>query len=175
MTEIDNDNHSYCVDLVRSLKRDNFLHSLFVPTEQRNDLLALYALDAELAHVHVSVTEEVNAHIRYAWWQESLDDIFSGKPARKHPVLETLAPLITKKHLNHDTLVALVGSYRNRYPEMPNTGDQVDAMAGALLHTISPESIKGWQKAGATIDKHRTRYGKHMNLWLNLKLLWVGK
>jgi len=175
MTDIDNDNHSYCFDLVRALRRDNFLHSLFVPAEQRENLLALYALDAELAHVHASVTEEVNAHIRYAWWQESLDDIYNGRPSRKHPVLESLAPLIQEKHLSHDTLVALVNSYRSCYPEMPHANDQLDAMAGALLHSIAPEFVKGWEKAGVIIDKHRTRYGKHMNTWLSLKLMWLGR
>ena len=117
----------------------------------------------------------MNAHIRYAWWQESLDDIHNGKPARKHPVLEALTPLIQQKHLSHDTLMALVNSYRSRYPEMPHAHEQVDAMAGALLHSISPESIEGWQKAGVIIDKHRTRYGKHFNSWLNLKLIWIGR
>ena len=63
----------YCADLVRRLDYDRFLMSLFVPQTERPALLAVCALNAELAQVRSLVSEEMIGHIRLAWWQEALE------------------------------------------------------------------------------------------------------
>lgn len=165
---------SYESELVRSLNRDHFLLSLFVPEPHRQQLLALYAFDAELAHVRSAVTEEINGHIRFAWWQESLDGIANGKPPRAHPVITSLTPMLNQKLLSREALLGLVETYRSAFPDKPETSALVHDEAAKLLQKICPDAVMGWKRAKALIDSHRSKYGRKMNLWLLLKLNWLG-
>src|SRR5579864_8087467 len=103
---------SYCAQEVYRHDRDRFLLSLFVPTVRRETLLALYALNVELARVHAAISEEMIGHIRYAWWQEALEALYAGGRISGHPVLEALAPAIHGGHIPSEALMPLVESYR---------------------------------------------------------------
>src|SRR5690349_9388890 len=85
---------SYSARLVREHDRDAFLRCLFVPPPQREALLALYALNIELAQVKEKTREEMIGHIRLSWWQENIEALYEGKPPNGQPVLDALAPLI---------------------------------------------------------------------------------
>jgi len=164
------DNEIYCFDLVKALNRDRFLLSLFVPEPQRSSIIALYAFDAELRHVHSAVTEELNAHIRYAWWQETLDDIKNGKTPRAHPVIYALANLIGQGLVTHASLITLVENYRGVYPDKPSDLKFLDDIAFNLLQATRPETCAAWSKAKLAIAAHREKYGNRMNNWLLIKL-----
>jgi hypothetical protein len=160
---------SYSGDLVREHAPDLFLLSLFVPGQAREALLALYALEVELAHVHHAVREEALGHIRYAWWEESVQAIGSGLPAREHPVLMALKPELIPYAL------PLVDSYRKHYPEYPpDHAAFVGKISRELIQSLYPSAQAGWQEAKNIIDTHRKQYGDKANLRLNLKLIWAG-
>jgi phytoene/squalene synthetase len=155
--------NSYLLQMVRNHRRDRFLRSLFLPHDLREKVLAIYALDAELAHVRAHVSEEMLGHIRYAWWEESLVAINEGKKPREHPVLIAIAE-------HKIDALALAQKHRATYPE-PLAEDIAGAMAEKL---VPQESQAAWNKAGNIIEKHRERFGAKKNGWLAFKLLLAG-
>jgi phytoene synthase len=70
--------------LVRRVDEDRWLASRFADAEQRARLMALYALNYEIARIAESVREAPLADIRYAWWREALA---SSRADHAHPVL----------------------------------------------------------------------------------------
>lgn len=66
---------------------------LLAPSDKRRGLLALLALNAELARVSALVHEPMIGEIRLAWWRESLAGL-AHEHTRGHKVLEELLPLL---------------------------------------------------------------------------------
>lgn len=166
---------SYCDDLVRQLAPDAFLAALFVPKEKRAELLTLYALDGELRHVNAAVSEEITAHIRYAWWQESLDQIMVGEPVRAHPVVQSLSGLVQGGVFSYDALAALVHHYRISYPALPDVSEMLTHMASEWIKSRAPEAEAMWKKACDVIAAHRLHHGNKRRWWLLIKLYWLGR
>ncbi len=79
-----------CADLVRTRDRDRWLATLYAPATVRPALLALHALDLELASVVATTTETLLGEIRLAWWRESLAKLDTAPPPPQ-PVLAALA------------------------------------------------------------------------------------
>ncbi|MFO0389010.1 MAG: squalene/phytoene synthase family protein [Alphaproteobacteria bacterium] len=163
-----NDNQHYCSNLAQKNLPDLFLASLFVPPDARRELHVIYAFAAEIAAVKSAVTEELLAHIRYAWWEESLAS------ARAHPVLESLAPLIEQGHVSAEALIKLIDLHRSHYPEAPPSEAMLYKLSEALLQAAHPAALQGFKKGVGVIQKHRQAHGGGSNGWLYLKLLARG-
>lgn len=80
---------SYCAAEVRRHDPDRFLCALFAPADRREDLLALYAFNLELARAREQVSEAMLGRIRLQWWREAVEEIYSGTP-RRHAVIQPL-------------------------------------------------------------------------------------
>ena len=91
MTSQDDD-LSYCRDLVRNHDPDRYYVSLFAPEQARAKLWALFAFNQEVAKTRETVSEPVIGEIRLQWWREALGGITEGTP-RAHPVVRSLAAL----------------------------------------------------------------------------------
>ena len=63
-------------DLVRSSDHDAFLLSFFYPPQLRDAYLAVRAFDLELRRIPESVSSQSTGLMRYAWWKQSLDQLF---------------------------------------------------------------------------------------------------
>jgi phytoene synthase len=98
---------SYCGEQVRRYDHDRFLTALFVPAARRDDLLALYAFNLELAKIRETVTEPTLGRIRLQWWRETLDGFGSGT-VRAHAVAEPLAQTVRRHRLAPAALHRLV-------------------------------------------------------------------
>jgi NADH dehydrogenase [ubiquinone] 1 alpha subcomplex assembly factor 6 len=96
--------------LVRQHDRDRFLTTLFAPAERRDDLLALYAFNYEIAKTREVVSEPVLGQIRLQWWRESLDAIYAGDPVRPHEVAVPLADAIRGRGLSRAHFDALIAA-----------------------------------------------------------------
>ena len=163
---------SICADQLRAHDKDRFLLTLFAPAHAREALTALYALDMELDHVHDAVREEMISHIRYAWWQEAIEGLYEGKPARGHPVLEALKPWIEQGVLPKQDVLELVDIYRVNLPQLPpDAAKRTNAIAEKLLDNVVPGKKKPWQRACRVLERHRARWPKGANGWLAFKLL----
>lgn len=83
--------HARALDAaVRSADEDRWLASRFAPAEQRERLIALYAVNHEIAKTAESVSDRTVGAIRLAWWREAIAEIGAGK-VRAHPAAEALA------------------------------------------------------------------------------------
>lgn len=106
---------------VRAADRDRWLSSRFVndPTK-RADLMVLYALEAELLSIPTRVTQPLLAEMRYAWWREQLEGVFSGDPRRGHPILEALADVAARRGLTRAPFEALIEAHIQRVHGQPH-------------------------------------------------------
>ncbi len=155
---------SYYTSLVKTQRRDEFLAAMFLPASMREAVIAIYALDIELEHVHHVVTEEMMGHIRYAWWHENIELLPSGV-VNDHPVLQALA----KINIAPESLLSIVTAYREHFPEHP---PEIDAIIKNVIDSYVSGNKK-WKKASNIISNHRRKYGEKRYNWLLIKLLFV--
>jgi phytoene synthase len=87
-----------CAAIVRRADPDRYLSALFAPASARPSLLALYALNHELARIGETVREPMLGQIRLEWWREALEGARSGNP-RRHEVVEALATVFSRYDL----------------------------------------------------------------------------
>lgn len=100
---------------VRGADFDRWASSRFVMDEaRREDLIALYAFEAELMAIPTKVTQPMLAEMRYAWWAEQMDGAFSGEPRRGHPILERLSQAILRRDLDRTSLDGLIDAHIDR-------------------------------------------------------------
>ena len=98
---------SYCAEQVRHHDSDRYLTALFAPPDRREDLLALYAFNAEVARSRESVSEPMLGRIRLQWWREAIVECYEGE-ARRHEVVGPLAETIRRHGLSRTLLDALI-------------------------------------------------------------------
>jgi len=111
-------------DQVRKADPDRWLSSRFVGDAQaRADLIALYAFEAELMSIPTRVTQPLLAEMRYAWWREQMDGVFSGAARRGHPVLEALTDLVARHSLDRAPFDALIEAHIDRVHGEPHDLD----------------------------------------------------
>ncbi|WP_296815089.1 squalene/phytoene synthase family protein [Brevundimonas sp.] len=100
---------------VRLADPDRWMSSRFISDEAaRADLMVLYALEAELAAIPTKVVQPMLAEMRYAWWREQLDGVFTGEPRRGHPLLEALAGVVERGGLERAAFEALIEAHIGR-------------------------------------------------------------
>lgn len=109
---------------VRDADTDRWLASRFVADEQaRADLIALYAFEAELMAIPARVTQPLLAEMRYTWWAEQMDGVFSDTPRVGHPVLEALTAAVTRHDLPRAPFDALIEAHIGRVHGQPHDLD----------------------------------------------------
>ena len=100
---------AYCADSVRRHDADRWLAALFVPEARRRHVMALYALDAELARARDSVSEALLDEMRFSWWGESIASAMAQAPLA-HPVARALARAAGAIALDRGTFDALIAA-----------------------------------------------------------------
>ena len=93
---------------VRRVDEDRWLASRFAPGDLRARLVAIYALNHEIARTADVVTQPAIGDIRLQWWREALAELFDAKPARAHPVLAAIAAAHRETPLPSTALEALI-------------------------------------------------------------------
>lgn len=132
-------------DFVRSADPDRYMTSLFAPAKKRPLLWALYAFNIETGRIADLVSDPLVGQIRLQWWREGLEGLAAGAPARRHNVLEALAPLLSTGRLDAATLGHLLDAREAELAATPfvtmaeleayaaATGGALMALAAALL------------------------------------------
>jgi phytoene/squalene synthetase len=100
--------HRYVLDEVRAADRDRFLAALFAPEPQRRDLLALLALDHELARTRTVTREPMMARIRLQWWREAVAEAAGSGTPRAQPIVESLSETVRRHGLEPQRLISLI-------------------------------------------------------------------
>ena len=89
--------------LVRDADRDRWLATLYAPAALRPALLAVHALDLELAKVAATASDAMLGEIKLAWWRERLVDLDAGIVLAQ-PVLQALAAKVLPRGVTGATL-----------------------------------------------------------------------
>lgn len=111
-------------DQVREADPDRWLSSRFVGDPQaRADLIALYAFEAELLSIPTRVTQPMLAEMRYVWWRDQMDGVFSGVARKGHPVLEALTLAAGRRALDRAPFDALIEAHVGRVHGEPHDLD----------------------------------------------------
>jgi phytoene synthase len=109
---------------VRRADPDRWLSSRFVSDSQaRADLIALYAFEAELMAIPARVTQPLLAEMRYVWWRDQMDGVFSAAPRRGHPVLEALTDVVSRHDLDRGVFDRLIEAHVGRIHDLPHDLD----------------------------------------------------
>lgn len=124
---------------VRRVDEDRWLASRFAPPKVRERLIAIYALNYEIARSAETVSTPALGDIRHAWWREALDEVHGGKPARAHPVLDAYARAHAEAPFLLQPWLAMIEARSADLEHAPFTSIEaltryVDATAGALMH-----------------------------------------
>jgi 15-cis-phytoene synthase len=102
--------------LIRQADPDRWLSSRFIEDAQaRADVIAVYAFDNELARAPRVASNPLMGEIRLTWWGEVLDEIFEGRPVRRHPAAEALAAAVARHGLARAPLETMIDA---RYREL---------------------------------------------------------
>jgi phytoene synthase len=64
------DSASFCANLVRTHDFTRYASTLFMPSEARRGLLALYAFNVEIFRVHEQVSQPLPGEMRLQWWSD---------------------------------------------------------------------------------------------------------
>jgi phytoene synthase len=139
---------------VRRADPDRWLASRFVADPvARADLIALYAFNHELARATEAAREPLVQEIRLTWWREALDEVFAGRPSRRHPVVETLAETIRRRELPPAPFETMIEA-RIEAIDAPVVDEaavyrHVDATAGMLMG-LAASALDGTASSAAT-------------------------
>ncbi|MES1198502.1 MAG: squalene/phytoene synthase family protein [Pseudomonadota bacterium] len=128
--------------LVRRVDEDRWLASRFAARAARTRLIALYALNYEIARTAETVTQAPIGDIRLAWWRDAVEEIRAGKTPRTHPVVQAVAELVRAGALPRAPLDALIEARGKDLDAAPfATWDEldryVDATAGGMMRLAS--------------------------------------
>lgn len=151
-------------DQVRVADRDRWLSSRFVADERlRADLIALYALEAELMAIPTRVTQPMLAEMRYVWWREQMDGVFAGAARKGHPVLEALTDIVARHGPDRAPFDALIEAHVDRVHGEPHDLDAfyvgpMQVAVRILSKTADPASVvaaarlRGRVQTGQVVD-----------------------
>ena len=81
---------------LKQVDPDRYRAALMADAQRRDDLLILYAFHYELSKVPDVTSEPMLGQIRYEWWREAIDEIYSGKEVRRHEITTPLAELLRR-------------------------------------------------------------------------------
>ena len=74
------------------LKRNDYkqyIASLFAPVDERDQIITIFLFENDIEQIYFKASSEMARNIRYKWWEEALDEIANGGPA-KSPLLEQI-------------------------------------------------------------------------------------
>jgi phytoene synthase len=123
---------------VRRADEDRWLASRFAPHSARRRLVALYALNHEIARTAETVRQAAIGDIRLQWWREAAGEVFAGAAPRPHPVVQAFAAAHAETPFSPALLDILIDARRADLEPAPfaaweNIDAYLDATAGVVM------------------------------------------
>lgn len=87
----------HIAETLRASDRDRYLSVLYAPEENRDDLFALYAFNAEIASIRDRIREALPGEIRLQWWRDVLSAAEGA--GEGHPIAGALVKTIGDRKL----------------------------------------------------------------------------
>lgn len=102
---------AFCADLVRNRDFARYASTLFVPSDQRRALLAIYAFNVEISRVREQVSQPLPGEIRLQWWTDMLAGAGHGG-VEGNPVAAELKLAIRNFRLPVERLSRLIDEHQ---------------------------------------------------------------
>jgi len=83
-------------DALKKADPDRYRAALMSDRQGREDLLILYAFHYELSKVPDVTSEPMLGQIRFEWWREAIDEIYTGREVRRHEISTPLAEMLVR-------------------------------------------------------------------------------
>lgn len=96
----------YCQQKAASSGSSFYYSFLFLPTNRRRAITALYAYCREVDDVVDECQDPHTAATKLTWWREELDRLYSGQP--QHPVTQALQPVLSEFNLPQEQLLEII-------------------------------------------------------------------
>lgn len=107
-----------CAELVKRGDPDRFYAAMTARPADRAALFALAAFNLEVARAPWVTKEAMIAEMRLQWWLDVIDEIFTDGPARRHEVVDALAPVLARGGMNRAWFDALINARKwDIYPD----------------------------------------------------------
>lgn len=124
--------------LVRRVDEDRWLASRFAPVAARARLIALYAVNYEIARTAEVVREPSLGDIRLAWWRDAIADALAGNAPHQHEALTALGAAHKDAPFSAGLFTALIEARRADIDVAPFSSTAafdayIDATAGGLM------------------------------------------
>ncbi|MCY0153574.1 phytoene/squalene synthase family protein [Hoeflea alexandrii] len=122
---------------LREADIDRYLSLLLMPDAVRNDLLALFLFNTEIASIRDRIREALPGEVRLQWWR----DVLYGQrdsEARAHPVASALVEVIERRAMPVAPLIAMCDArvfdlYDDPMPDRTSYEGYAGETASALL------------------------------------------
>lgn len=127
---------------VRRQDRERFVTALFAPADKRQDLLVLYAFNAEIARIKSLVREPLAGAIRLQWWRDVVARERPDSEVDHHPVAGPLTGFLASGRLPaQELLAALDARERDLNGDPFQTLAQMVAYADATAGNLSQAAL----------------------------------
>ena len=143
---------------LREADIDRYLALLLMPEGVRNDVLALFLFNSEIASIRDRIREALPGEVRLQWWRDVLSGERDGE-AGAHPVASALLELIERRAMPVAPLVAMCDArvfdlYDDPMPDRTSYEGYAGETASALLQMsaflLDPEA----SGRSATVSGH---------------------
>ena len=127
---------------------DRYRSAMLADTDMRSKLLVIYAFHSELAKIPELVSETMIGEIRYQWWRDVVEEIYSDGIVRAHEVATPLAAVLRETAVPRFWIDRLIDARARDLDPKPFTGlkeaqDYAMASSGVLAQiaafTIDPD------------------------------------
>jgi len=113
---------------------ERWLATRFVSdADARADLVALYALDDELAAISRRTQEPLAAEIRLTWWRERIEAAARGRPVSEAPALAALQPSLASGLISASLILSALDA---RFAELHRPWFEDEADLDAYLDAV---------------------------------------
>ncbi|MCX7153793.1 MAG: presqualene diphosphate synthase HpnD [Proteobacteria bacterium] len=127
--------NEYCQQKAAGSGSSFYYSFLFLPSERRRAITALYAFCREVDDVVDECADPAVARTTLAWWRTEVANLYAGKP--QHPVMQALAPAIgpfniSQNHLNDIIDGMEMDLNQSRYLDFPGLQRYCHLVAGVV-------------------------------------------
>lgn len=127
-----------CAEAVETGDPDRWRSVMAAPVAKRPGLIAIYALNLEIARAAWVASDPMIARIRLQWWVDAIGEIYAGQAPRPHDILVPLAEAIGEAGLPQavfDDMIEARGFDADRLPHLSEDGvwQYLDRTAGHVM------------------------------------------
>jgi phytoene synthase len=148
----------YCQQKAAQSGSSFYYSFLFLPTERRRAITALYAFCREVDDTVDDATDASVARTKLAWWRKEVGAMLTGAPT--HPVTKALQPHLAVYALDGKHLLAIIDGMemdlnQTRYLDYPalqrycwHVAGVVGILSASIFGATRPETLQYAEKLG---------------------------